>query len=100
MKATMTPGRWKVPQDLSGGDDWANGVTVIGGLNGRTLIADCRGTVSRAEQLANARAIAALPELIETIRECERYLGDRPSSDREARALHQAVVMLMGRGLR
>jgi hypothetical protein len=96
----MTVGKWRVPQDLGGSDDWANGVVVLGGIGGKTLIADCRGTVSRDEQLANAKAIACLPELIEALVECESYLGDRPAADREARALHQSLVMLMGRGLR
>ncbi len=100
MKALLTPGKWRVPQNLSGSDDWANGVVVMGGIGGKTLIADCRGTVSREEQLANARAIAALPELIEALAECEAYLGDRPASDKDARALHQVLTMLMGRGLR
>jgi hypothetical protein len=96
----MTPGRWRVPQDLAGSDDWANGVTVMGGIGGKTLIADCRGAVSRNEQLANARAIACLPELIEALAECEQYLGDLPASDRDARRLHQLLVSLIGRGLR
>lgn len=96
----MTVGKWYVPQDMSGSDDWANGVVVMGGFQGKTLIADCRGTVSREEQLANAKAVAALPDLIDCLREVENYLGDRPATDREARALHQAVVMLMSRGLR
>ncbi len=100
MKARMTVGKWRVPSDLTGADDWANGVVVMGGFQGKTLVADCRGMVPRDEQLANAKAVACLPDLIDCLRECEQYLGDRPSTDREARALHQALVMLMGRGLR
>ena len=93
----ITPGRWRVPQDLTGSDDWANGVVVMGGIGGRTLIADCRGTVPRAEQIANARAVAALPDLIECLAEVEQYLGDLPSRDKEAMQLHRRIVAVIGR---
>ena len=97
MRERITAGSWRVPNDLRAGDDWANGVTVL--CQGR-LIADCRGQVPRSEQLANARAIASLPELLEALAEVESYLGDRPQADRDAMRLHQAVASLMSRGLR
>lgn len=100
MRAKITAGSWTVPQNLTGSDDWANGVVVMGGYSGKALIADCRGMASRDEQVANAKAIACLPELIEALRECEQYLGDLPAADREARRLHQLLITLMARGLR
>jgi hypothetical protein len=100
LRRAITAGRWSVPQNLSGSDDWANGVVVMGGFTGKALIADCRGMASRDEQLANAKAIACLPELIEALAACEQYLGDLPAADREARRLHQSLVTLMSRGLR
>lgn len=105
MRERITAGEWRVPQDLHGSDDWANGVTVLCHQPGDArsegrLIVDCRGQVPRAEQVANARAIAALPELIEALAEVEGYLGDRPQADRDAMRLHAAVAALMARGLR
>lgn len=97
MKRDLTPGQWLVPQDLTGDDAWANGVTVMGGIGGRHLIADCRGTVPRAEQLANARMVAAIPALVELLHECELLLGDLPSSDKQAMMLHRRVVAVIGR---
>jgi hypothetical protein len=98
VKNPLTPGHWRVPHDLAGQDEWGNGVVVLGGTDGRQLIADCRGTVSRAEQLGNARMIAAIPALLELLHETELYLGDQPSSDREAMQLHRRVVAVIGRG--
>jgi len=98
MKRDLTPGHWRVPQDLGGDDAWANGVTVLGGIGGKQLIADCRGTVSRGEQIGNARMVAAIPALLELLHECELYLGDQPSSDKQAMMLHRRVVAVIGRG--
>lgn len=97
MRRDLTPGQWRVATDLTGSDDWANGVTVLGGLGGKTLIADCRGMVSRDEQLGNARMVAAIPAMLELLHECEAYLGDRPSSDREAMQMHRRIVAVIGR---
>ena len=98
MKRELTPGHWRVSQNLTGADEWANGVTVMGGVDGKQLIADCRGTVPRAEQLANARMVAAIPVLVELLHECELLLGDLPSSDKEAMMLHRRIVAVIGRG--
>lgn len=98
MRRDLTAGAWRVPQDLRGSDDWANGVTVLGGPSGKALIADCRGTVPRNEQLGNARLIARLPDLLELLHDCETFLGDRPSSDKAAMALHRRIVAVIGRG--
>jgi hypothetical protein len=94
----MTPGRWTVAQNLPGIDDAANGVTVCGGIGDRVRVADCRGDVPRVQQLANARAVASLPRLLDVLQEVEQYLGDRPQSDRVAMALHRYVVELIGKG--
>ena len=98
MKRDLTPGHWRVPHDLTGTDEWGNGVVVLGGIDGRQLIADCRGTVPRAEQLGNARMVASIPALLELLHETELYLGDQPNSDREAMQLHRRVVAVIGRG--
>ena len=83
---------------IAGQDEWANGVTVLGGIDGKQLIADCRGTVTRSEQVANARAVANIPALLELLHECETYLGDLPSSDRQAMQLHRRIVAVIGKG--
>lgn len=98
LKNPMTPGHWRVPQALVGADEWANGVTVMGGIDGRQLVADCRGTVSREEQLSNARMVASIPALLELLHETELYLGDRPNSDKQAMQLHRRIVAVIGRG--
>lgn len=97
MRRDLTSGQWRVPTDLTGSDDWANGVVVMGGIGGKTLIADCRGNVPRDEQVGNARMIAAIPDFLELLHECERYLGDQPSSDRSAMQLHRRVVAVINR---
>lgn len=97
MKIDITAGRWRVPEDLTGSDGWANGVTV---LNQGRLIADCRGQVSEAEQRANAKLCAASPDMLELLREAEVYLGDRPNTDRAAMGLHRRIVAMLGGGLR
>jgi hypothetical protein len=97
MKIDITAGRWRVPDDLTGSDTWANGVTVL--TQGR-LVADCRGQVPEAEQRANARAIAAVPAMLELLHEAEIYLGDQPNTDRAAMRLHRHIVAMLGGGLR
>jgi len=98
MKRDITPGTWRVPLAMAGADQWANGVCVMGGITGKELIADCRGTVSRSEQVANARAVASIPALLELLHECEQHLGDLPSSDKQAMMLHRRIVAVIGRG--
>lgn len=97
MRLDITPGRWRVPDDLGGSDAWANGVTV---LNQGRLIADCRGQVSEHEQRANAKLCAASPDMLDLLREAEIYLGDRPNTDRDAMRLHRRIVAMLGGGLR
>jgi hypothetical protein len=97
MKIQITPGRWRVPDDLGGSDAWANGVTV---LNQGRLIADCRGQVSEPEQRANAKLCASAPDMLELLREAEVYLGDRPQSDKAAMGLHRRIIAMLGGGLR
>lgn len=94
----LTVGHWRVPQDLTGPDAWGNGVIVLGGISGRDLIADCRGTVPRAEQLGNARMVASIPALLELLHECELLLGDLPSSDKQAMMLHRRIIAVIGSG--
>lgn len=98
MKKHITPGNWRVPMAMVGQDEWANGVCVMGGIDGKQLIADCRGTVTRSEQIGNARAVAAIPALLELLHECELFLGDLPSSDKQAMQLHRRIVAVIGRG--
>lgn len=98
MKRDLTPGRWRVPHELRGEEAAVNGVIVVGGIDGNTLVADCRGGVPRVEQLANARAVAAVKQMLDVLQAVEEYLGDRPQSDRAAMGLHRHVVDLIGKG--
>lgn len=80
----MTPGPWSVGR-LMGGFCIKNPRQVI--------ICEMRGSqLPHPEHKRNAETIAALPELVETLRLAEVYFGDLPSSDKAALRIHGKIV--------
>jgi len=88
-----------VPMDVSAVDADLAGLVVA---SGDVILADCRTThlpdhVCRA----NARAIAALPRLIDALERVEDYFGDLPSKDKRAVQVYRTALMaLQEAGLR
>jgi hypothetical protein len=62
---------------------------------GETFICHTERFLPRAQQRDIARAIAALPELLDLLADVEDYFGDRPQSDYEALTLHARMTKLM-----
>jgi hypothetical protein len=98
-KHAMSGGFWFVPLDVAAVDADIAGLVVAAG---DTIIADCRTThlpdhVCRA----NARAIAALPRLIDALERVEDYFGDLPSKDKRAVQVYRtALTALQEAGVR
>lgn len=83
-------GFWFVPNDLSGDQMDLNGVVVA---SGGTVIVDCRSERLPAQTVrANARAIAALPDLVRALQAAEDYFGDLPSRDKRALEIYRRIV--------
>jgi len=80
----MTPGPWSVGR-LMGGYCIKN--------HNQTIIAEMRGSqLPFATHRVNAETIAFLPQLVETLKQCEGYFGDLPSADKDALRLHGRIV--------
>lgn len=62
---------------------------------GETFIFHTERFLPRNEQRDLARAVAALPELLDLLADVEDYFGDRPQSDYEALTLHARMTKLM-----
>ena len=83
-------GFWFVPNDLSGDQIDLNGVVVA---SGGTVIADCRAPGLPPQTVrANARALAALPDMIRALQTAEGYFGDLPSRDKRAMEIYRRIV--------
>jgi hypothetical protein len=91
-----TPGPWSVAQGLTGEHARHNGLVVVAA--GNVAVADCENdALPLGETRSNARAVAALPEIIEALRAAEDHIGDQPRSpdaDRVYRQIASALALL------
>jgi hypothetical protein len=92
---TPTPGPWEVASGLTGGQARHNG-RVVADQHG-TAVADCENdALPIGEQRANARAVAALPELLEALSAAEDWIGDQPRSP-DADRVYRMIAHALGR---
>jgi hypothetical protein len=72
-----------------------NGLVVIAS-DGRA-VADCENdAIPLGEQRANARAVAAVPEIVEALAAAEDYIGDQKRSP-DADRLYRQIATALGR---
>lgn len=91
-----TPGPWEVANGLAGELARHNGLVVVEAAGGRA-VADCANSdLPLGEQRANARAVAALPELIEALTAAEDHIGDQQRSP-DADRLYRLIATALGR---
>ena len=69
MNTKHTPGPWIVTE----GDEWTSDVHTEDESNGKRTVASCN--THRDEVDANKRLIAAAPELLEALQQCELIMG-------------------------
>jgi hypothetical protein len=97
-----TPGPWTVAAGLTGREAQFNGLVVLDGES-RPVAACTSPELPLGEQRANARAVAAIPEIVEALVAAEDWIGDQPRSpeaDRVYRMIAMALALLRhgGRG--
>jgi len=74
-----TPGPWVI---IPGGDEWASGRIATIEPKPKTMVETNYWTVAevnyrRDEHLANAKLIAAAPDLLKALEMCIEWMGDR-----------------------
>lgn len=86
----LSQGIWYVATDLPAEQlDMAGLVVAVDGK----VLADCRnGHLPDHVCRANARAIAAVPHMIEALKRAEDYFGDQPQSDKQAMVIYRAAL--------
>jgi hypothetical protein len=98
MSAKHTPGPWSVKSDpchfdtlssVTGGSDNGKGWT--------TLMVEIGGLAKVDEQEANARLIAAAPELLEMLERCEMWLSAAPDGRAMQLACQAVIVKATGK---
>lgn len=92
---TPTPGPWSVAAGLTGHHAHHNGRLVVDPSG--TVVADCENdSIPLGEQRANARAVAALPELLEALNAAEDWVGDQPRHP-DADRVYRMIANALGR---
>lgn len=90
-----TPGPWQVASGLTGDQARHNGLVVTS--PGGVAVADCENdALPLGEQRANARAVAAVPEIVEALVAAEDYIGDMQRSP-DADRLYRQIATALGR---
>lgn len=91
-----TPGPWEVAAGMTGEHAKLNGLVVIEGAGGRAVASCVNSDLPLGEQRANARAVAAVPEMVEALTLAEDYIGDMPRNP-DADRLYRLIASALGR---
>jgi hypothetical protein len=90
-----TPGPWSVASGLTGEHAKLNGLAVFETTGGKAVASCANSDLPIGEQRANARAVAALPDLLEALHAAEDWIGDQPRS-RDADRVYKLIAMALG----
>lgn len=94
-RAGLTEGRWAIARAPGAPDRY--GQTLVVDERGRA-VADCANReLPIEEQRANARAVAALPLLVDVLVACEEWIGDLPRRPDGADEMYTRVLAALRR---